>query len=85
MLQEFLADHLSNCGILGSWQSRDELVENGDEQYFPALQIGPTASSFSVVSVYSCEIICKLLLSTPLVTDPNCCLVIIFCWGGGGC
>lgn len=61
--KNFLADHLSNCGILGSWQSRDEPVENGDEQYFPALQIGPTASSFSVVSVLSCEIQHKLLLN----------------------
>lgn len=38
------------CGV---WQSRDNVVESGEEQYFPALQVGPVGNSFGVVSAVS--------------------------------
>lgn len=46
-LLAFLKTHLYEWHLL---QSKDDLVESGEEQYYPALQVGPVGSSFSVVS-----------------------------------
>jgi hypothetical protein len=51
-------------------QARDH-VESGEEQYYPAMQVGPAGNSFSVVSIDLKKIVTSIPLYDP-VHPPMC-------------